>query len=102
MTRYRYNEQFDPPAPFVYVRLYSLKTGADYGELPAQLDTGADRTVVPTPVVEALGPQPLGETTVAGLEGEQFQLPLFGLHIEPRHLPPTKATVAASPGERYV
>jgi hypothetical protein len=47
MIRYAYNRQVEPPAPFVHVTL--RRPGQDQAseELPAQIDTAADRTVIP-------------------------------------------------------
>jgi hypothetical protein len=42
MIRYRYNDQHDPPAPFVYVTLGCPTTGNRAANLPAQVDTAAD------------------------------------------------------------
>jgi predicted aspartyl protease len=47
VTRYRYNHQVNPAAPFVHVSLQALEGTAEVVELPAQLDTAADITVVP-------------------------------------------------------
>lgn len=55
MIRYRYNHQLSPPAPFVHVSLQGLEGTAAIADLPAQLDTSVDITVVPTVLVERLG-----------------------------------------------
>jgi hypothetical protein len=55
MIRYRYVEHIKPPAPFVNVSVRCPKTGAVAPGVPAQLDTAADRTILPAEVVTALG-----------------------------------------------
>ena len=64
MIRYRYNHQFSPPAPFVHVSLQGLERAAAIADLPAQLDTAADMTVVPAGLVERLGLVPFGTVQV--------------------------------------
>ena len=55
MIRYRYNHQLSPPAPFIHVGLQALESADALAELPAQLDSAADITVVPAGLVERLG-----------------------------------------------
>jgi hypothetical protein len=47
VTRYNFNRSVTPPAPFVYVTLLSRNGSGKSSEWPAQIDTGADKTVVP-------------------------------------------------------
>jgi hypothetical protein len=47
MSRYRYNTQVNPPAPFAYALMGAADGGASSREYPAQLDTAADLSVVP-------------------------------------------------------
>lgn len=102
MIRYAYNQQVDPPAPFLFVRLQSSESGQDFGDIPAQVDTGAGRTIVPWKVVESLQLRRIDESTFEGVSGIRVQLPLFSLVIQPRHLNPMEVIVAASRGEPYV
>ena len=102
MIRYSYNSQFDPPAPFIFVRLRTPDTGDESGELPALLDSAADRTIVPIKVIEAFGLKPTGQATFAGFDGQQSTLSLFDLEVEPRLLQPVGAIVGASSGEPWV
>jgi hypothetical protein len=55
VTRYRYNRQLDPPAPFVHVTLERPDGESVLRDLPAQLDTAADLSVVPAGLVRQLG-----------------------------------------------
>jgi hypothetical protein len=88
MTRYRYNQQVSPPAPFVHVTLSSRETGRQLVDLPAQLDSAADRTVIPGAVVEQLGLVPLDELPVSGFGGQVFLVPTFRLELQLRNFAP--------------
>ena len=60
MIRYRYSRQLDPPGPFVNVTVRCPATGAVLANLPAQVDSAADRTILPSSVVARIvldGPQ---------------------------------------------
>lgn len=46
---------FDPPAPVAYVTLRNRLTGAMWVDVPMQLDSGADVTLVPQAAVSRLG-----------------------------------------------
>lgn len=54
MTAYN-STDFDPPAPVAYVTLRNETTGAEWTNVPMQLDTGADVTLVPQAAVDKLG-----------------------------------------------
>ena len=64
MIRYRYNQQTEPPAPFVYGTFQNPADSTELSDVPAQIDTAADRTVLPDHVVQALGLAPLGRIAV--------------------------------------
>jgi predicted aspartyl protease len=102
MSRYRYNNQVSPPAPFAYASLGAPVEGARSLEYPVQLDTAADMTVVPWRVVEGLQLDPLGEFEALGLGGHVMTLPTFLVRIQLRGLPPQVVEVLASPDEPYV
>jgi predicted aspartyl protease len=70
MVRYSYSQQISPPAPFVHVSLACPETKAEIADLPAQLDTAADRTVIPAELVDRLGLAPLDEIHVGGFGGQ--------------------------------
>jgi hypothetical protein len=50
-------------------------------DLPAQIDTAADRTVIPGSVVDRLGLVRLDEFVVAGLGGQVFVVPSYRLEL---------------------
>lgn len=102
MIRYTYNSQVQPPAPFVHIRLYRPDGTGDSGELPAQLDTGADRTVIPGSVVDLLQLNQLRVISVAGLGGRLSTAPTYLVQAALREMPPVVLEVLADPGEPYV
>ena len=53
MTAYNATE-FDPPAPFAYITLRNEETNAEWSDVPMQLDSGADITLVPQMAVKRL------------------------------------------------
>jgi Retroviral aspartyl protease. len=69
VSRYRYNQQVEPPAPFALITLLRPLGDDAITDLPAQLDTAADRTVVPSHFVEEFGLIPLDEVPVLGFGG---------------------------------
>ncbi len=88
MIRYRYAHQFSPPAPFVNVALRCPTTGARTADLPAQLDSAADRTVLPGRVVGALGLVEDGRALFQGFAGEVIVLPVLLVEVQVHHFPP--------------
>ena len=102
MIRYRYNEQLTPAAPFVRVSV-SPPIGHDVGlEVPAQVDTGADFTVIPLTVIESLGLEPLGEVPIFGVGGHLAVIASYLVQIRIHDLPATEIKALASPDEPYV
>ncbi len=76
MIRYNYSDQINPPAPFIFVTMRCDETGREI-RLPGQIDTVADRTVLPESLVSELGLVPLDELPVAGFGGQVFLLPTY-------------------------
>ncbi len=77
MIRYRYAAELTPPAPFVLVTIRCPATNAIMTDLPAQIDTAADRTVLPGPVVQTLGLVEDGRLMFQGFAGEVIELPVY-------------------------
>ena len=86
MIRYASNRQVDPPAPFVHVSLSCPETGQAVSDLPAQIDTAADRTVIPGYLVKSLGLLPLDELPVSGFGGQVFLMPTYREELGLRNL----------------
>jgi predicted aspartyl protease len=103
MIRYLYAREVQPPAPFVHVTLRSGGVARESGELPAQLDTAASRTVVPAHVVEELGLVALDEIQVEGVAGLVASMPTYAVQIEIRGLRARlNVEVAAHENEPFV
>ncbi len=102
MIRYSYNTQKQPPAPFMRVTLRHPNTGAEVRDLPAQLDTGADRTVFPLSLTSALALHQCGVVEVIGVGGNGEEMPLFDVLLTLHNLPPQRMEALAHPGEPWV
>ena len=88
MIRYGYNQQITPPAPFVHVTIRCPETGNSVDEVPAQLDSAADRTVIPGRLLVELGLVPLDELRVVGFGGQVFVLPTYRVELGIRGMVP--------------
>jgi len=102
MSRYRYNQQVKPPAPFAYASVSATAEGAPSLECPAQLDTAADLSVVPRRIVDQLQLDRLGEFETLGFGGHVMTMPTFLVRIQLRGLPSQVVEVLASREEPYV
>jgi hypothetical protein len=102
MIRYRYADQLIPPAPFVNVTLRRPGTDSQIGGTAAQLDYGADRTVLPGRFVEALGLVEDGRAHFEGFAGEIIKLPIFLLEIQLHDLAPQVVRAVLGEHEPYV
>ena len=69
MIRGPYTTHVEPPAPFVPVELTSPLDGTSTATVPAQIDTAADRTLVPQAVLEALGLEPIDRIPIGASGG---------------------------------
>jgi hypothetical protein len=102
MTRYTYSQLGHHPAPFVQVSLSGPNGGTELADLPAQLDSGADRTVIPWKVVEGLGLIQLDEITVGALNMTLAVLPTFLVRLTIRQQTPILVEVAGGKNEPWV
>lgn len=102
MIRYAYNHQVEPPAPFVHVLLRNLGSGAVRGNVPAQIDTAADRTVIPNDLMAGLGLVPLDELPVMGFGGQVLLVRTYLVEIAVRGLLAVTVEVLAHESEPFV
>jgi hypothetical protein len=100
--RYNYNRQLTPPAPFVHVRAVAPVSGSAVEQIAAQLDTAADRSVVPWSIVEALRLPQLDELPALGFGGHLVTVPTFLVERTVRSLMPVIVEAFASREEPYV
>jgi hypothetical protein len=102
MIRYSYNRQLVPPAPFVHVTIRCLETGKELNGVPAQMDSGADRSVLPGNYVEELGLVQLDEIPVAGFGGHISLIPSYRVALAIHQFPPLLVEVIAHADEPFV
>lgn len=102
MIRYNYNRDVSPPAPFVHAVIQRDEDGSPSVEWPAQIDTGADTTVIPLAVVEALGLFPGGEVPAQGLGGAVTVLRSYLARVGLRTTQPIVIEVLAADREPHV
>jgi hypothetical protein len=101
MIRGPYNAQLQPPAPFVPVELGD-PLGGPAVTVPAQIDTAADRTVVPLDRVKALGLEPIDELLIGGFGGTRQRVPLYLVLLAVQTFPPVTVQVLAPADEPWV
>jgi hypothetical protein len=102
MIHYNYNRQISPPAPFIHVTLRCTETGKELRDLPAQLDSAADRSAIPSHLVEELGLVPLDELPVSGFGGQVMLLPTYLVQFNLRQKPSLTIEVLAHSAEPFV
>ena len=102
MIRYAYTPYSGSPGPFVHVTIRDPNTGVASGEIPAQIDSAADRTVVPGSVVEALGLVQSGSVLVAGLGSMVQSCPTYITEVAVRKLASVTVKVIRADGEPHV
>jgi hypothetical protein len=86
----------------VIVNVRSPQTGNTAVDLPAQVDTAADRTVLPGTVVKALGLVEDGRLLFQGFAGEVVELPIFLVEVRVRDLPPVLVRAALGEAEPHL
>jgi hypothetical protein len=102
MIRYLYNRQYNPPAPFVHVIVRCPQTGKELTDVPAQLDTAADRTSFPWHIVETLGLAQIDAALVEGYGGDLSSVPIFNAHVAIKSLAPIDLSIFGKKGEAFV
>jgi gag-polyprotein putative aspartyl protease len=102
MIRYRYAMQVQPPAPFVNVSIRCPGTGKQSLNVPALVDTAADRTVLTGHLIEALGLVEDGRLSFQGFAGDVVELPIFLAEVQVHDLPPRLIRAVLGEREPYV
>lgn len=102
VIRYPYVEYGALLAPFVRVSVRCPQTGSRTEELPARIDTSSDRTVLPEPIVRALGLAQMGTMSVAGFGHRISTVPTYAVEIIVRPQEPVPVKAIASEGEGFV
>ena len=94
MKQYSFNQQVTPPAPLVFIRV-SAPNSADYEELPALIDTGAELTLIRSDAIEKLNLQYGDEMDIEGVTGEAESIKIFVVNLAFRGLPPITIKVGS-------
>lgn len=102
MIRYGYQSQLQPPAPFVYVTLRNPVTGVEEQDVPAQLDTAADRSLLPDSLVQALALPQIGTIKIGGVGGVTQTMPCYPVQVAIHNLAAQLIEVVASAGEPWM
>jgi predicted aspartyl protease len=102
VIRYRYAQHLGPLAPFVNVTLSCPQTGNRVTDIPAQIDSGADRTVLPDQVVQELGLVEDGRLLFLGFAAEVVELPIFLIEVHIHDLAPVTVRAALGEHEPYI
>lgn len=100
--RYHYLRGLRLPAPFVNVTLRNLPGTSELRAQPAQIDTAADRTVLPLKTVNTLGLAPLTRITVAGLGGVRHHVRTYLVYLGVHDMPAELIEVIAHAEEQWI
>jgi aspartyl protease family protein len=102
MVRFKYNKQLQPSAPLTLVRVIR-PDGVEFPEVvPAQLDTGADRTVIPAKVASALELHSLRLIPVETLGGAVTRIATCWVSLRIHNLTPVKVEAIRAEGEEII
>ena len=102
MIGYAYNTQIYPPAPFVLLTLRHPVTGVELSAVPAQIDSAADRTVLPLSIAEAMNLEPIGNVLIGGVGGTIAAMPTYAVLLGVHTLPERLIEVIAHSEESWV
>ena len=102
MVRCKYNEEQEPAAPFVYVTIAGIDGTTGEARVPAQVDSGASRTVIPLAVATDLGIQRVRELAIAGLGANVLMLLTFLLRLRVHDFEGLDIEVIADRSEPFV
>jgi hypothetical protein len=102
MIRYAFLTQLNPPAPFVNIVVRNPANGDELRDIPAQMDTAADRTIVPEALVKDLGLAQVGTIKLGGFGGASYTLAVYAILLGLHGLPLRPLKVAAHTEEPWV
>jgi hypothetical protein len=102
MIRHRYADYGQHPAPFVRLSIRCTETQRQVDDVPAQLDSGSDRTVIPAQVVTTLELSQMGSMQVCGLQGQISELPTYIVEVLIHDLTGVRAKMLAGDNEPFV
>lgn len=100
--RYVYQRSVQPPAPFINVVLQHPAGGSEMRNVAAQIDSGADRTVLPEKVVQALKLPQVGRIGIGGLGSAILVLRSFAVLLGVHDFPLQQLEIVASAEEEWI
>lgn len=100
--RYGYQRLVQPPAPFINVALQNPASGEMMRKVAAQVDSGADRTVLPEKVVQALKLPQVGQIQIGGLGGAIHVLYSFAVLLGLHDLALQRLEIVANAEEEWI
>ncbi len=77
-----YNQQIDPPAPFLDIVIRHPHEPEQLRRVPAKLDTGADLSAIPQAVADELGLLPVQTITAESFDGTRTLLDTYAVILE--------------------
>jgi hypothetical protein len=86
----------------VNVTLQNPLSGTELRDVPAQVDTAADRTLLPDTLVQTLNLPQIGAVPIGGVGGLAQTMPSYPVRLGIHDLPAQTVEVVASPGEAWV
>lgn len=89
------------PAAFVLLRVADHDSDVWHPDIPALADTGADQTMLPRRVVDALGLTEFDTLKVAGFDNTVHERPLYAVQLIVRDLPPVRVPVIGGGEDEY-
>jgi hypothetical protein len=99
---FHYVQQETPAAPYVLASIRRLDGQAATSDLPAKVDSAADRTVLPLHLATQLGLDELEQRPFAGLGSIVTTLSIYRVLLTICGLSPIVADVAGAPGEPHI
>jgi len=93
---FRFDTKSKPPAAYVDVQITHPETGTSQ-TMPAKLDTGAARTVIPASVADALNLEIMGKILAQGFDKspDWYRVYYVALEVAGVHLPMVEAIATA-------
>src|SRR5262245_57083853 len=102
MPRYPYDQHLVPAAPFAQVSIRNPVTAHAVVDLPAQVDSAADITVLPAAIVNQLGLVVARVVRASGVGSGIILLPTCAVEVTIPGLTTLTIEAASDPGEPNV
>jgi predicted aspartyl protease len=102
MVRFKYNQQLSPPAPLAVVSVSPPNGAAHPAMWPAQIDTGADRTVIPARLADELQLPKLDEANVVSLDGIAAVMSTYSVTLKIRDVSAVTVEALCAEGEDII